>query len=36
MCPLRREKHGIGNIGTESALVLGLYTGAFTLLLATS
>jgi len=29
---LRREKHGIGNIGFESFLVIFLYLGAFTLL----
>ncbi|MGE0371187.1 MAG: sodium:calcium antiporter [Gammaproteobacteria bacterium] len=29
-----REKHGVGNIGMESALVLGLYAGAFGLMFA--
>jgi cation:H+ antiporter len=29
---LRREKHGIGNIGFESVLVLLLYLGGFSLL----
>ena len=29
---LRREKHGIANIGFESALVLALYAGGFVLL----
>lgn len=29
---LHRERHGIGNIGLESVLILGLYAGAFSLL----
>jgi cation:H+ antiporter len=29
---LRREKHGIGNIGFESVLVLILYFGGFSLM----
>lgn len=29
---LRRQRHGIGNIGTESAVILVLYVGAFALL----
>jgi cation:H+ antiporter len=29
---LRREKHGFGNIGFESILVLILYLGGFSLL----
>lgn len=33
---LRREKHGIANIGFESVLVLLLYAGAFVLLLTIS
>ncbi len=32
---LRREKHGIANIGFESVLVLALYVGAFAVLFAT-
>ncbi|MGB3222002.1 MAG: hypothetical protein WBB23_04295 [Desulforhopalus sp.] len=32
---LRREKHGIGNIGFESFMVIVIYLGAFSLLLLT-
>ncbi len=33
---LHRERHGIGNIGLESVLILALYIGAFTALLTGS
>lgn len=31
---LRREKHGVANIGFESFLILVLYIGSFAFLLA--